>query len=101
VTRGFTVDWVSTGGEALERMRPVDGPVADVDLGLGLPDGDRLGRPRHATRERMCDASRRRHGEVRAADRARASALGVDGYLINQFSIAELLARLQHAPTRR
>ena len=82
-------DCVSTGGEALERMRPVDGPVADVDLDLGLPAATAR-TPRHAVRGRRATRVVVVTARCEAADRARASALGVDGYLINQVSRAPL-----------
>jgi DNA-binding response OmpR family regulator len=92
---GFTVDWVSTGGEALERMHRGDDPAADVVLlDLGLPDVDglevlaALRASGFGTRVVVVTA------RCESADRSRAAELGVDGYLIKPFSIADLLASL-------
>lgn len=93
--KGLTVEWVTTGGEALERV--ARGGVALQILDLGLPDIDGLEVLR-IERERGDDLPvvivTARSG---AEDQATARELGVAGYLCKPFPLAELLAVIRSA----
>jgi two-component system, OmpR family, response regulator len=90
---GYTVDWVRTGKDALERL--ANPGISLVILDLGLPDLDGL-----EVLERM----RQRGSPVpvlvlsargRVGDRVRGLNLGADDYLGKPFAFEELLARVR------
>ena len=86
---GYTVDHVTTGGEALDRAEP-----DVVLLDLGLPDVDGVD---------ICRHLRQRGGAAiivvtaRGQEPERVVALdeGADDYLVKPFGLAELLARIR------
>jgi two-component system, OmpR family, response regulator len=92
---GYSVEWVTTGSEALTRARIPTAARPDVMvLDLGLPDLDGLdvlaALRDCGCRTRVVIATARET----ASDRARAAALGVQAYLTKPFSVAELVDSL-------
>jgi DNA-binding response OmpR family regulator len=90
---GYSVEWVSSGREALERVTQAD--ISLVILDLGLPDLDGLEvleglRERGATVPVLVLSAR-----GRVADRVRGLNLGADDYLAKPFAFEELLARVR------
>jgi DNA-binding response OmpR family regulator len=90
---GYSVDWVSSGREALQRVTETD--VALVILDLGLPDLDGLEvleglRERGATVPVLVLSAR-----GRVDDRVKGLDLGADDYLAKPFAFEELLARVR------
>jgi DNA-binding response OmpR family regulator len=90
---GYSVEWVSTGREALERAIHPD--IALMILDLGLPDLDGL---------EVLDGLRARGATVpvlvlsargRVNDRVKGLNLGADDYLAKPFAFEELLARVR------
>ncbi|MFJ4538817.1 response regulator transcription factor [Streptomyces tibetensis] len=87
---GFEVEWVTTGGAALEH----EGPYDVVLLDLGLPDTDGLD---------VCKALRER-GDVPIivisarsdeTDRVVGLELGADDYVSKPFGVREVIARIR------
>jgi DNA-binding response OmpR family regulator len=87
---GFVVEWVTTGGAALEH----EGPYEVVLLDLGLPDTDGLD---------ICKELRRR-GDVPIivisarsdeTDRVVGLELGADDYVSKPFGVREVIARIR------
>jgi DNA-binding response OmpR family regulator len=90
---GYSVDWVSSGREALQRVTEAD--IALVILDLGLPDLDGLEvleglRARGATMPVLVLSAR-----GRVDDRVKGLDLGADDYLAKPFAFEELLARIR------
>jgi DNA-binding response OmpR family regulator len=90
---GYSVDWVSSGREALQRVTETD--IALVILDLGLPDLDGLEvleglRERGATVPVLVLSAR-----GRVDDRVKGLDLGADDYLAKPFAFEELLARVR------
>ncbi len=90
---GYSVEWVSSGREALHRVTHAD--ISLVILDLGLPDLDGL---------EVLDGLRARGGTVpvlvlsargRVDDRVKGLNLGADDYLAKPFAFEELLARVR------
>jgi two-component system, OmpR family, response regulator len=90
---GYSVEWVSSGREALQRV--IDADISLVILDLGLPDLDGL----------EVLAGLREHGAMvpvlvlsargRVDDRVKGLNLGADDYLAKPFAFEELLARVR------
>jgi DNA-binding response OmpR family regulator len=91
--RGYTVEWASTGTEALQLGSGPD--VALVILDLKLPDLDGFevlaGLREQGVRVPVLVLSARSHVE----DRVRGFELGADDYLAKPFAFEELLARVR------
>ena len=90
---GYSVEWVSSGGEALRRVTQAD--ISLVILDLGLPDLDGLEvleglRERGATVPVLVLSAR-----GRVDDRVKGLNLGADDYLAKPFAFEELLARVR------
>jgi len=90
---GYTVEWVRTGQDALQRIMHPD--ISLVILDLGLPDLDGL---------EVLEVLRERGSAVpvlvlsargRVHDRVRGLNLGADDYLAKPFAFEELLARVR------
>jgi DNA-binding response OmpR family regulator len=90
---GYSVEWVGTGRQALQRVTEAD--VALVILDLGLPDLDGL---------EVLQSLRERGASIpvlilsargRVEDRIQGLNLGADDYLVKPFAFAELLARIR------
>ncbi len=91
--RSYSVEWVGTGRQALQRVTEAD--VALVILDLGLPDLDGLEvlqslRERGASMPVLILSAR-----GRVEDRIQGLNLGADDYLVKPFAFAELLARVR------
>ena len=90
---GYSVEWVSSGREALLRVTEAD--ISLVILDLGLPDLDGLEvleglRERGATVPVLVLSAR-----GRVDDRVKGLNLGADDYLAKPFAFEELLARIR------
>ena len=90
---GYSVEWVSGGQDALQRVAHED--ISLVILDLGLPDLDGLEvlesmRGRGATVPVLVLSAR-----GRVDDRVRGLDLGADDYLAKPFAFEELLARVR------
>jgi DNA-binding response OmpR family regulator len=90
---GYSVEWVSSGREALQRVTEAD--ISLVILDLGLPDLDGLEvleglRERGATVPVLVLSAR-----GRVDDRVKGLNLGADDYLAKPFAFEELLARIR------
>ena len=90
---GYSVEWVSSGREALQRVTQPD--ISLVILDLGLPDVDGLA---------VLEGLRERGAAVpvlvlsargRVDDRVKGLDLGADDYLAKPFAFEELLARVR------
>ena len=91
--RGYSVEWVRSGQDALQRVTNPD--ISLVILDLGLPDLDGLEvleglRQRGATVPVLVLSAR-----GRVEDRVRGLNLGADDYLAKPFAFEELLARVR------
>ncbi|HRK40287.1 MAG TPA: response regulator transcription factor [Burkholderiaceae bacterium] len=95
---GLTVDWVTTGGQALAALANPAYSVVVLDLGLPDMDGlDLLGRARRqGALPPVLILSARNQPQHRVAGLN----LGADDYLVKPFDFDELVARL-HALHRR
>lgn len=95
---GMTVDWVTTGGQALAALTNPAYSVVVLDLGLPDMDGlDLLARARHrGTLPPVLILSARNQPQQRVTGLN----LGADDYLVKPFDFDELVARL-HALHRR
>jgi DNA-binding response OmpR family regulator len=93
---GFTVEWVSTGREALTAARaPADGEPYDVVLlDLGLPDIEGLDVCR-ALRERSAVPIIVISARSDEADRVVGLELGADDYVTKPFGMREVIARIR------
>ena len=90
---GYSVEWVTSGREALLRVTEAD--ISLVILDLGLPDLDGLEvleglRERGATVPVLVLSAR-----GRVDDRVKGLNLGADDYLAKPFAFEELLARIR------
>ena len=90
---GYSVEWVSGGQDALQRVAHAD--ISLVILDLGLPDLDGLEvlesmRERGATIPVLVLSAR-----GRVDDRVKGLNLGADDYLAKPFAFEELLARVR------
>jgi DNA-binding response OmpR family regulator len=90
---GYSVEWVSSGREALRRVTRPD--ISLVILDLGLPDLDGLAvlaglRERGSTVPVLVLSAR-----ARVDDRVKGLDLGADDYLAKPFAFEELLARVR------
>ncbi|MEU8764590.1 response regulator transcription factor [Streptomyces sp. NPDC048659] len=87
---GFAVDWVMTGGAALEH----EGPYDVVLLDLGLPDTDGLDVCR-ALRERSDVPIIVISARSDETDRVVGLELGADDYVSKPFGVREVIARIR------
>jgi two-component system response regulator RegX3 len=93
---GFTVEWVSTGREALTAAAELDGaePYDVVLLDLGLPDVEGLDVCR-ALRERSAVPIIVISARSDEADRVVGLELGADDYVTKPFGMREVIARIR------
>lgn len=90
---GFAVDWVTTAGEALDRLAA--GGVALQVLDLGLPDVDGLVMLRDAIERGLDVPTIVVTARTDPRDRAAAAALGVETYLTKPFAWADFLSAVR------
>jgi DNA-binding response OmpR family regulator len=90
---GFQVFAVSTGGEALARLRQRD--IDAMVLDLGLPDMDGMQVLTQARGDGILAPILVLTANDRLEDRVRALELGADDYQVKPFAYAELLARVK------
>ena len=90
---GYDVEWVDSGGKALDNMRSTFADVVILDL--GLPDMDGLEVCQRARKEGFTGAIMIVTARAGELDRVVGLDYGADDYLSKPFGLAELQARLR------
>jgi two-component system, OmpR family, response regulator MtrA len=90
--RGFAVDCVADGGQALERARVTRPDLVLLDVMLPSLDGFEICRGLGAARERLPVIMLT--ARTQPQDKVRGLELGADDYLTKPFALEELLARI-------
>jgi DNA-binding response OmpR family regulator len=90
---GFVSEWVTTGGEALDRIEA--GGIAVQILDLGLPDMDGIALLRELIARNTTVPTVVVTARTDPKDRAAAMALGVSRYITKPFPFADLVAAVR------
>jgi DNA-binding response OmpR family regulator len=90
---GYSVEWVASGQEALQRV--VDEDIALMILDLGLPDLDGLDVLKSLRERGVRVPVLVLSARGRVDDRVKGLDLGADDYLAKPFAFVELLARVR------
>ena len=90
---GFAVEWMTTAGEALERL--ARGGIDIHILDLGLPDMDGLDLQRELIRRGIAVPTVVVTARTDPRDRAEAESLGLHRYITKPFAWKDLLSAVQ------